>query len=40
MRLLNARHVAFRTRGVSHLIFSEPILTVEHEQRLESAQVS
>jgi hypothetical protein len=36
MWLLNTRHVASGTRGVADLIFSKPISTVEHEQRLES----
>jgi hypothetical protein len=31
MRFLNTRDVASSTRGVSDLIFSEPVFTVEHE---------
>jgi hypothetical protein len=39
MRLLNARHVAFSGFGVADPIFSEPTFTVEHERRLESAEI-
>jgi hypothetical protein len=40
MRLLNARHVAFSGFGVADPIFSEPTFTVEHERRLEGAEIS